>query len=110
MVAPPNGGDMPLIATPIIYPCTSAIIGACCLVCYLLNIRGLGYGDVGSSYRLVVVEGQWWRTVTASFSHLSLIHLGFNAYSTWQLKEVSQTSLGGAVLCTPPTEVQSNNT
>jgi membrane associated rhomboid family serine protease len=101
---------MPLIATPIIYPCTSAIIGACCLVCYLLNIRGLGYGDVGSSYRLVVVEGQWWRTVTASFSHLSLIHLGFNAYSTWQLKEVSQTSLGGAVLCTPPTEVQGNNT
>jgi hypothetical protein len=29
----------------------------------------------------VVREGQWWRTVTASFSHISLIHLGFNMIS-----------------------------
>mmetsp|Transcript_40514 Transcript_40514/g.101343 ORF Transcript_40514/g.101343 Transcript_40514/m.101343 type:complete len:269 (+) Transcript_40514:81-887(+) len=80
--------DLPLIAQPVNYPATSSVIGFLCLVCYFLNARGLGYQDVGSSYWLVTVEGQWWRTVTASFSHLSLIHLMFNCYSTWQLKGV----------------------
>ena len=29
----------------------------------------------------VVKEGQWWRAVTASISHIDIIHLGFNMIS-----------------------------
>ena len=32
----------------------------------------------------VVKEGQWWRAITASFSHISLIHLGFNMITVKQ--------------------------
>uniref|UniRef100_A0A6U5CWQ2 Peptidase S54 rhomboid domain-containing protein n=1 Tax=Hemiselmis andersenii TaxID=464988 RepID=A0A6U5CWQ2_HEMAN len=82
--------DLPLIAQPVNYPASSCVIGICCLVCYYLNSRGLGYEDVGSSYWLVVIEGQWWRTITASVSHLSVVHLMFNCYSTWQLREAER--------------------
>lgn len=82
--------DLPLISAPLLFPCTSGVIIVCCGICTFLNSRGLGYAEVGSSYRLVVIEGQWWRTVTASFSHLSVLHLMFNAYSTWQLKEAEK--------------------
>jgi hypothetical protein len=40
--------NLPVILQFIRFPCTSAVIGICCLVCYILNSRGMGYGDVGS--------------------------------------------------------------
>mmetsp|Transcript_24501 Transcript_24501/g.47637 ORF Transcript_24501/g.47637 Transcript_24501/m.47637 type:complete len:270 (-) Transcript_24501:152-961(-) len=89
----PADSELPVILQPINYPATSAVIGFCCLVCFYLNRNGLGYADVGSSYRLVVKEGQWWRTITASFSHLSVMHLLFNTYSTWQMRQ-AEVSLG----------------
>jgi membrane associated rhomboid family serine protease len=75
------------------YPATSAIVALNCSVWYFLFRNRLDYADVGSSYEMVVKEGQWWRTVTASFSHISLVHLGFNMISTWQLK-TAETMLG----------------
>jgi len=84
-------GDVPEILQLLRFPATSAIIAANCTAHYVIRQRGLGYGDVGSSHRLVWKEGQWWRAVTASFSHVSIIHLGFNMFSTWQLRGTEAT-------------------
>jgi hypothetical protein len=84
-------GDVPEILQLLRFPATSAIIAANCTAHYVIRQRGLGYGDVGSSHRLVWKEGQWWRAVTASFSHISIIHLGFNMFSTWQLRGTEAT-------------------
>ena len=48
----------------------------------------LDYQHVGSSYTLVVRQGEWWRSLTASFSHIALLHLAFNMMSTWAVREV----------------------
>mmetsp|Transcript_67122 Transcript_67122/g.154129 ORF Transcript_67122/g.154129 Transcript_67122/m.154129 type:complete len:264 (-) Transcript_67122:71-862(-) len=89
-------GDVPEILQPFQFPATSAVIAVNCAVHYYIWRNGLGYGDVGSSHRMVWKEGQWWRALTASFSHISLIHLGFNMYSTWTLRG-AESRLGAAV-------------
>ena len=71
-------------------PATTSVIIVCCLVWYYLHRHGLGYEDVGVSYRKAVVEGQYWRCITASFSHVSLIHLLFNMSSLWSLGVVEK--------------------
>mmetsp|Transcript_10385 Transcript_10385/g.24612 ORF Transcript_10385/g.24612 Transcript_10385/m.24612 type:complete len:260 (-) Transcript_10385:43-822(-) len=80
--------NAPVIAQPLLFPATSLIIGSNCLFWYLINRYGLDYGELGSSHQLVVIEHQWYRTITASFSHISIIHLFFNMSSTWQMKDV----------------------
>jgi len=85
--------NAPEILQPLRVPATSLIVGINCSVWYMLFRRGLDYGDVGSSYDMVVRDGEWWRTVTAAFSHISLVHLGFNMLTTWQLR-TAETMLG----------------
>ena len=75
------------------YPATSSVIGLCCLIWLYIWRNGIDYGHVGSSYRLVTIQGIYWRAITASFSHISIVHLGFNMLSTYQLRVIEQ-SLG----------------
>ncbi|KAK3260121.1 hypothetical protein CYMTET_30907, partial [Cymbomonas tetramitiformis] len=49
-----------------------------------LNNRGLGYGDVGLSYEKILA-GEYWRILTATFSHISFLHLIFNVHSAWSV-------------------------
>lgn len=76
-------------------PVTSVIIATCAWVWYYLNRRGLGYEDVGVSYKKAVLERQYWRCLTASFSHISPLHLLFNASSLWSLGVVEQMGSRG---------------
>mmetsp|Transcript_49553 Transcript_49553/g.155239 ORF Transcript_49553/g.155239 Transcript_49553/m.155239 type:complete len:250 (-) Transcript_49553:76-825(-) len=72
------------------FPATASVIGTCCTIWYLIWRNRLDYVDLGSSYRFVVIEKQWWRTLSASLSHINLVHLGFNMFSTWQLRHAEQ--------------------
>ena len=70
-------------------PVTSVIIATCAWVWYYLNRRGLARGR-----RRVVQEGGAGAAVLAmphaSFSHVSPLHLLFNASSLWSLGVVEQ--------------------
>jgi membrane associated rhomboid family serine protease len=77
-------------------PATTVVCCVCCAVWWYLNSRGLGYEDVGVSYRKAVRERQLWRCVTASFSHVSFVHLLFNMSSLWSLGVVEQMGSRGA--------------
>mmetsp|Transcript_78340 Transcript_78340/g.210767 ORF Transcript_78340/g.210767 Transcript_78340/m.210767 type:complete len:278 (-) Transcript_78340:14-847(-) len=82
--------NAPEIVQFVRYPGTALTVAINCTVWYYIWKNGLDYAHVGSSHRLVVVEGQYWRALTASFSHISIVHLGFNMFSTWQLREVEK--------------------
>jgi membrane associated rhomboid family serine protease len=77
-------------------PATTSIVCVCCVVWWYLNSKGLGYEEVGVSYKKAVKERQLWRCVTASFSHVSLMHLLFNMSSLWSLGVVEQMGGKGA--------------
>eukprot|EP00899_Mesostigma_viride_P018663 jgi/Mesvir1/26799/Mv20566-RA.1 len=67
-------------------PVTTCIIALCCGIhLYFLKKGNIGYADVGLSYERFVTDGQYWRAVTASLSHISLLHLLFNMSSLWGL-------------------------
>eukprot|EP00002_Diphylleia_rotans_P004278 TRINITY_DN13093_c0_g1_i1.p1 TRINITY_DN13093_c0_g1~~TRINITY_DN13093_c0_g1_i1.p1 ORF type:complete len:259 (-),score=37.81 TRINITY_DN13093_c0_g1_i1:83-859(-) len=73
---------------PIIYdmieaPASSVMIALCVGVWLYLTSRNWGYSEVGISYSKFVEERQYWRAITASFSHVSILHLGFNMSSLW---------------------------
>lgn len=75
---------------PILYevvekPATSCLIILCTAVWLYIQKHGIGYSDVGISYEAVVESGQYWRVVTAAFSHISFIHLMFNMSALWSL-------------------------
>ena len=47
--------------------------------------RAYSYSDVGMSYQTVAIEKQYWRCVTATMAHISLLHLLFNVSSLWSM-------------------------
>ena len=83
----------PLLQDVVERPCTSLVIAVCTSLWYYLHHSGLGYDEVGMSYSKVVGQRQYWRCITATFSHVSLLHLLFNMSSLWSLGVVEQ--MGG---------------
>mmetsp|Transcript_4280 Transcript_4280/g.8810 ORF Transcript_4280/g.8810 Transcript_4280/m.8810 type:complete len:245 (-) Transcript_4280:39-773(-) len=75
----------PLIYDIVERPFTSAIICVCTCVWAHLNAHGFSYEHVGFSYNAVVHNGEYWRVVSATFSHISVLHLVFNMSSLWSL-------------------------
>lgn len=90
--APLTAGHMgrPILLDAMERPVTSFVIALCTLIWYHLNSKGLGYEEVGMSYEKVVRARQYWRCVTASFSHISPLHLLFNMSTLWSLGVVEQ--------------------
>ena len=64
-------------------PVTSLVVATCAAITWYLHARGLGYDDVGMSYAAVVREKKYHRCVTASLSHVSVLHLLFNMSTLW---------------------------
>jgi len=51
-----------------------------------------GANNAGS----VLVQGQWWRIVTAMFVHVGILHLVTNMWCLWNLGLLAETLLGSA--------------
>lgn len=81
----------PLIYEVLETPATASIVFVCCLSWLWINWRGIDYEDIGLSYEKVVEQGHYWRAVTASLSHVNLLHLAFNMSSLWTCRFVELT-------------------
>jgi len=47
-----------------------------------------------SSAGNVLIEGQWWRIVTAMFLHVGILHLGLNMWCLWNLGLLAEPLMG----------------
>ncbi len=50
----------------------------------------------GANSAILVLEGQWWRIVTAMFVHVGVIHLATNMWCLWNLGLLGEPLLGAA--------------
>ncbi len=48
----------------------------------------------GASDAALVVHGQWWRLLTATFVHVTLLHIGLNMWCLWNLGVFGEPLLG----------------
>jgi membrane associated rhomboid family serine protease len=90
------------------YPATAVLI-AINVIVYAIELAGGGGGgqgllkelsleriyDMGGLWGPAVSEGgEWWRTITAGFVHVSIIHIGFNMYLLFILGRLMEPSIG----------------
>ena len=87
------------------FPATVVLIAVNVIV-YLIEVAKAGGGlsigiqtiyDMGGLWGPAVSEGgDWWRTITSGFVHVSIIHIGFNMYLLFILGRLMEPSIGTA--------------
>lgn len=81
------------------FPVTQAMIGANLLMALIVLFRG-GFENTltliaaGADTPSLTLNGQYWRWVSATFLHGSLLHLAFNMFALWQLGRVVERLFG----------------
>jgi membrane associated rhomboid family serine protease len=96
-------GDVLRAATPVVWV-TPAIVGINVLI--LVAMIATGVPPNPSSTDLlkwganfgpaIILDGEWWRLVTAAFLHVSVFHLGFNMYALWRAGALAERVYGNA--------------
>lgn len=103
----------PLIYDVIDKPITAFVISFCSIIWFMVQVKNLhyyvlkhrfspefsyifsvkqknriGYQDVGLNYISVLEDGEYWRIISAAFTHISFLHLVFNMTALWSLGPV----------------------
>jgi rhomboid protease GluP len=86
-------------------PATYVLVGINCLVFVVLvahrvsavsptldQLMYWGANNTGS----VLIQGQWWRIVTAMFVHVGILHLATNMWCLWNLGLLAEPLMGSA--------------
>src|SRR3954467_2696930 len=84
------------------FPVTYSIMAACIAVYVAMSVSSgtfvaptvanvLRWGGTGPG---IIVQGEWWRLVTAVFVHIGIIHIAFNMYVFWGLGMMAERLLG----------------
>ncbi|WP_205629230.1 rhomboid family intramembrane serine protease [Jiangella muralis] len=55
---------------------------------------GLILGDPGDAFRFGIVDGEWYRVITATFMHVSLLHIALNMLALYLLGSQLEPLLG----------------
>ncbi|MFY9853291.1 MAG: rhomboid family intramembrane serine protease, partial [Terracidiphilus sp.] len=86
-------------------PATYSLVAINCLVFLVMlahhvsatgpNVDQLMYWGADNA-GAVLVQGQWWRIVTAMFVHVGIIHLATNMWCLWNLGLLAEPLMGWA--------------
>jgi len=69
-------------------PASSAVAGACIATwLYTLHYE-IPFDRIAFSYGKVVINKEYWRVLTASFSHSGIMHLCFNLSALWSCNKL----------------------
>ncbi len=84
-------------------PATYLLVGINCAVFLLMVLRGVsiwmptvdqlmhwGADNAGN----VLIDGQWWRIVTAMFVHVGILHIATNMWCLWNLGLLAEPLMG----------------
>ena len=85
-----------------IAPATYVLVGINCAVFLLMSLSGVStvapraidLVHWGANWGTAVLEGQWWRLLTATFVHVGIIHLATNMWCLWNLGLLGEPLLG----------------
>jgi len=77
-----------LLGDVISTPGTSLMIAICIGVWLYIMQYNLNYEDVGLSYHKIIIDKHYWRGITASLSHINILHLFFNMSSLWSCRSI----------------------
>lgn len=80
-------------------PVTTALLLLLVGVAYMLWEHRVPADAVSFSYEAVVGRQQLWRTISASFAHFDLLHLGMNCMALWQFRGLEQAQGSLHYLC-----------
>lgn len=50
----------------------------------------------GANHGPAIADGEWWRLLTAAFTHYGLLHVGMNMYALWVLGPITERLYGRA--------------
>jgi membrane associated rhomboid family serine protease len=70
-------------------PANTLLLAINLYAAFSLWSRRVDPSDVAVSYDAVVLDCEYWRFATASFSHFEIMHLGFNMMSLYQMVSYS---------------------
>src|SRR3954452_21102837 len=84
------------------FPVTVAILAACVGVYIAMSATSGSFllptlADVqrwGGTGPEIILNGEWWRLVTAVFVHIGIIHIASNMYVFWGLGVIAERLLG----------------
>ena len=88
-------------------PATYVLVGINCLVFLVMVAHHVSAGNPTSDQLLywgadnagnVLLQGQWWRIVTAMFVHVGILHLATNMWCLWNLGLLAEPLMGSAGL------------
>jgi len=71
-----------------IFDCPFTVIIICFLayICYYLNSKNIPVESVSIHGNSIINNKEYWRIITGSYSHYSIMHLIFNCASAWSMK------------------------
>ncbi len=87
---------------PAASPATYVLVGVNCAVFLWMLLHGVSISNptpgqllhFGANSTRLVLAGQWYRLLTATFVHIGLIHLGTNMWCLWNLGLLGEPLLG----------------
>lgn len=69
-------------------PVTVICACICCGVFFRLWNWKVPFNSVSYSYDAVVIQRQYWRIISATFSHLDFMHITFNLVGSWNCRQL----------------------
>jgi rhomboid protease GluP len=79
------------------------LVGINCLVFLVMTVRGVSLWNPTSDQLMfwgadnagaVLIQGQWWRIVSAMFVHVGILHLATNMWCLWNLGLLAEPLMG----------------
>ena len=97
-VAPPRRRTRSILSAPGTY----VLVGINCAVFVWMVLHGVSPSDptpdqlkyFGAANTWLILHGQWYRLLTATFVHVGLIHIGTNMWCLWNLGLLGEPLLG----------------